>query len=147
MILRTLSAGLPKRLPAEQRSQALDLQGSKEAKHKTKEKAKAEQRTEQLSHQAEKEAVELSSLGGDTPVTKLPEKERKKKNKQKPSKDANGDDLKKPLTAYMLFNNHRRPILKKEHACKSSGVEGSIVLSLPEVSKMIGDEWGKLTED
>jgi len=147
MILRTLSAGLLRRGPAELWSQALDLQGGREAKHKTKEKAKADQRTEHLSHLTEKDVVELSSLGGDTPLVRQPEKEKKKKNKQKPSKDANGDDLKKPLTAYMLFNNHRRPILKKEHICKRSGLDGSIALSLPEVSKMIGDEWGKLTED
>ena len=55
--------------------------------------------------------------------------------------------MKKPLTAYMLFNNHRRPILKKEHTRKDlMGLQG-VELSLPEVSKMIGDEWGKLTED
>ena len=33
-------------------------------------------------------------------------------------KDANGNDLKRPLTAYMLFNNFRRPVLQKDHPGK-----------------------------
>lgn len=43
---------------------------------------------------------------------------KKKKKKTKEEKDKNGDGLKRPLSAYMLFNNHRRPILKKEHQGK-----------------------------
>lgn len=46
----------------------------------------------------------------------------------------------------MLFNNHRRPILKKEHTSKSQDINDK-GLSLPEVSKIIGEEWGKLTDD
>lgn len=74
-------------------------------------------RAEQLGQQYDKDVVELSSLGVESPMAK-PEKEKKKKKKAKELKDANGDDLKKPLTAYMLFNNHRRPILKKEFPSK-----------------------------
>jgi hypothetical protein len=57
-------------------------------------------------------------LGGESHHAK-PEKEKKKKKKALEVKDANGDNLKKPLTAYMLYNNHRRPILKKEFPGKS----------------------------
>lgn len=47
------------------------------------------------------------------------EKEKKKKKKSKEEKQKNGGEgLKRPLSAYMLFNNHRRPILKKEHPGK-----------------------------
>lgn len=46
------------------------------------------------------------------------EKEKKKKKKSKDDKEKKGaEGLKRPLSAYMLFNNHRRPILKKEHPC------------------------------
>lgn len=51
-------------------------------------------------------------------------------------KDANGNELKRPLSAYMLYNNHRRPTLRQEHP----------ELSLPDLSKLIGDEWKKLSE-
>ena len=30
-------------------------------------------------------------------------------------KDINGNEVKRPLTAYMLFNNYRRPMLHSEH--------------------------------
>lgn len=33
-------------------------------------------------------------------------------------KDANGVELKKPLSAYMLYNNYRRPVLRDEHPGK-----------------------------
>jgi len=51
-------------------------------------------------------------------------------------KDANGNELKRPLSAYMLYNNHRRPTLRSEHPD----------LSLPNLSKLIGDEWKRLSE-
>jgi hypothetical protein len=35
-------------------------------------------------------------------------------------RDANGNELKRPLTAYLLYNNFRRPILKAEHVGKLS---------------------------
>jgi len=47
----------------------------------------------------------------------------------------------------MLFNNHRRPILKKEHTSKCISIHDKLDLTLPEVSKIIGDEWNKLTAE
>merc|ERR1712060_953229 len=41
-----------------------------------------------------------------------------------------------PLSAYMLYNNHRRPTLRTEHPD----------LPLPDLSKLIGDEWKRLSE-
>ena len=39
--------------------------------------------------------------------------------KKKANKDANGKDLiKRPLSAYMLYNNYRRPVLRQEHPGK-----------------------------
>lgn len=80
------------------------------------------------------------------PSSKKSEKKDMKKSK-KETKQKNGDGIKKPLTAYMLFNNHRRPIIKSEHQCKTFKWIMTLALSLPEVSKMIGEEWNKLTED
>lgn len=47
------------------------------------------------------------------------------------------DGLKRPLSAYMLYNNYRRPVLRSEHP----------ELQLTDLSKLIGDEWKKLSED
>ncbi len=38
--------------------------------------------------------------------------EKGKEKKKTPMKDINGNEVKRPLTAYMLFNNYRRPILR-----------------------------------
>ncbi len=46
------------------------------------------------------------------------------------------EGIKRPMSAYMFYNNHRRPILTREYP----------ELSLIEVSKLIGEEWGKLSE-
>jgi hypothetical protein len=43
----------------------------------------------------------------------------KDKKQKEPLKDENGNELKRPQTAYMLFNNYRRPILRNEHPGKS----------------------------
>jgi len=63
-------------------------------------------------------------------------KESKKKEKAA-AVDNSGNELKRPLSAYMLYNNHRRPILRAEHPD----------LALPDLSKLIGDEWKKLSEN
>lgn len=55
--------------------------------------------------------------------------------KQKAEKDPNAP--KKPLSAFMLYTNNRRPEIMK----KSSG------LKITEVSSMIGKEWKELTEE
>eukprot|EP00347_Sterkiella_histriomuscorum_P002698 403367152 len=52
----------------------------------------------------------------------------------KKQKDKNAP--KKPLSAFMLYNNFRRPQVKKENP----------QLTLPETSKVIGEEWNKLSE-
>jgi len=61
----------------------------------------------------------------------------KVKHQREVLKDANGNDLKRPLTAYMLFNNFRRPVLQKDHPD----------FSLTDLSKLIGQEWKNLNED
>ena len=48
--------------------------------------------------------------------------EKKEKPKKKTPKDINGNELKRPLSAYMLYNNHRRPVLRQEHPGKSSQI-------------------------
>lgn len=63
-------------------------------------------------------------------------KEQKKDKKRQPLKDENGNDLKRPLSAYMLYNNYRRPVLRAEHS----------ELTLTDLSKLIGEEWKKLNE-
>ena len=81
--------------------------------------------------------------------------EKKEKPKKKTPKDANGNELKRPLSAYMLYNNHRRPVLRQEHPGKyfqdamypSNLSIHLLELSLPDLSKLIGDEWKKLSEN
>lgn len=86
---------------------------AKGAKHKIKEKEKSDQKQDKLSQAAEREGHGSSPVS--TPKNKN-EKEKKKKKKSKDNKDLNGGEiLKRPLSAYMLFNNHRRPTLKREH--------------------------------
>lgn len=88
---------------------------AKGAKHKIKEKEKS---NNSLNQAGEKDHRESASSPISTPKGKG-EKEKKKKKKSKDDKDKNGvETLKRPLSAYMLFNNHRRPILKREHASK-----------------------------
>lgn len=72
---------------------------------------------------AEKEAAQSESKSAKEDGRKSKDKadkgEKTKEKKQKETlKDANGNDLKRPLTAYMLFNNFRRPILQKDHPGK-----------------------------
>lgn len=38
--------------------------------------------------------------------------------KQKVQKDADGNKLKRPMSAYMLYNNYRRPVIRQEHQGK-----------------------------
>ena len=73
---------------------------------------------------------------------------KKQKKERVVLKDANGNDLKRPLTAYMLYNNFRRPILKEEHPGKftRNNLRVFADLSLTDLSKLIGQEWKQLTE-
>lgn len=74
------------------------------------------------------------------------DKETKKKSKKNEAGAKGPDHVKRPLSAYMLYNNHRRPVLKGEHPCKNWRLT-SLVMNLTEVSKLIGEEWQKLSED
>lgn len=90
-----------------------------------------------------------------SPTKAQTKEEKKEKAKKKVVKDANGNELKRPLSAYMLYNNHRRPTLRSEHPGKSIASFTTQVLflectctdlSLPDLSKLIGDEWKRLSE-
>ena len=50
--------------------------------------------------------------------------------------DENGNELKRPLSAYALFCNFRRPTLKAD----------SPELSLADLTKIISTEWGQFNE-
>lgn len=82
------------------------------AKHKSKAHDKEERSKkhgdENGSGKDDKEGRKHSSKGDK-------EKAPKEKKHKEVLKDANGNDLKRPLTAYMLFNNFRRPVLQKDH--------------------------------
>ena len=58
---------------------------------------------------------------------------------KKPKKDPNSP--KKAKSAYILFSNEQRGIIKKE-----SEKEG-IKLNMPQMSKKLGEEWKKLSEE
>lgn len=64
--------------------------------------------------------------GGAGQNQKLDEKKPTKKKATKKGADATQDPskagavLKKPLSAYMLYNNHRRPVLRSEYPSKYS---------------------------
>jgi len=107
------------------------------AKHKSKAADKEEQRNA---------ALEAEPGSG---------KDKKDKKKSQPLKDANGNDLKRPLSAYMLYNNYRRPVLRSEHPGKWPFRNSTpsrtlshltLELSLPDLSKLIGEEWKKLND-
>lgn len=91
------------------------------ARHKIKEKEKAEKRNNGKEYQDHNHGLDN---GKASPVsTKQASKSSKndekiKKKKSKNDKDLNGDGqdkIKKPLSAYMLYNNYRRPTLTNEH--------------------------------
>jgi hypothetical protein len=116
----------------QQQTFAVDSLNSLGAKHKLKEKEKSEKKIEGLSQRTEKDqgkqpdgtlngskASSGSAVDSKNSKGGKDEKDKKKKKKSKDDKDKNGvEGLKRPLSAYMLFNNYRRPILKKEHTSK-----------------------------
>lgn len=113
--------------------------GNGAAKHKVKAADKEDQRQAALVAQASTPSAMTAE-----PIKVSPTKEAGKKTpkdskkKEKPvAVDSTGNELKRPLSAYMLYNNHRRPTLRIEHP----------ELALPDLSKLIGDEWKKLSEN
>lgn len=102
---------------------AVDALLSLGAKHKQKEKEKLEKKQSQNANHGHvlENGDDKSTTGSTSKSSKgsKDEKDKKKKKKSKDEKAKNGTEgLKKPLSAYMLFNNYRRPILKKEHPSK-----------------------------
>ena len=99
---------------------------------------------------AEKDAVKQEKLQEVAEGGKNAEESKKdKKAKKKASKEKNGDGLKRPPSAYMLYNNYRRPVLRQENPSKyypfnqffcmfNQLICGAIELSLPDISRVIG---------
>ena len=67
---------------------------------------------------------------------------------KKKKKEKNETGIKKPLSAFMLFTNHRRPIVRDEYPgkFKTRLTTFAVELKLVELSKIIGAEWQKLSE-
>ncbi len=86
------------------------------AKHKSKE--------------ADKQEAKDRKLKASLPTTAAPKKSKKKK-------VTSDSDIKKPLTAYMIFNNFRRPSLRTENP----------TFTLPDIAKLIGEEWKNLNDE
>lgn len=80
------------------------------AKHKIKEQQKSAETSSQGKASTDHKAASSAKA----------EPAAKDKKHKEPLKDENGNELKRPQTAYMLFNNYRRPILRNEHPGKSS---------------------------
>uniref|UniRef100_A0A7S3FZ13 HMG box domain-containing protein n=2 Tax=Strombidium rassoulzadegani TaxID=1082188 RepID=A0A7S3FZ13_9SPIT len=95
-------------------------------------------------HASEKQTGASSANGKDPSLSKskaLSKKEggetaSKKKTKASKAAAKDGSVVKKPLTAYMLYNNFRRSTLKLEHP------EFSII----DISKVIGAEWNAMPD-
>jgi hypothetical protein len=102
---------VPTRDPRDNILKDLFIDGRKGAKHKHKEKDKAEKK-------AEKERIEGETQGQEDVEGGKKRKKKEKKQKKNKEEKKNGDGLKKPLSAYMLYTTYRRPFLRKEHPCK-----------------------------
>ena len=90
------------------------------AKHKVKAAEKEEQRQAHLSAQAPSptaKTVEPTKVSPTKDAGKKTSKDSTKK-KEKLTGNAAANELKRPLSAYMLYNNHRRPVLRSEHPGK-----------------------------
>lgn len=117
----------------------------KVVKHKTKEKEKSEKKEAKAvaqSHPEEEVKKPDEKKALETP-TKTPTKKEKKE--KKPKKDP---EIKKPLSAYMLYNNFRRPKLREQYPRTSlCSADPFIDISLPDISRLIGEEWKTLAEE
>lgn len=116
------------------------------AKRKSKDADKQQFRNGRLSQSSQ--SGENGEKGGKTSKeAKLEEKKQKAKQK-KVLRDSNGESVKRPLSAYMLYNNFRRPVLQQEHSGKYSHDHKLFLdLALPDLSKLIGEEWKNMTDD
>lgn len=95
------------------------------AKHKIKAAEKAEASQAALVAQASSQPVTAPAEVTKASPTKEANgkktpKDLSKKKEKIVAQDAQGNELKKPLSAYMLYNNHRRPTLRLEHPGKSN---------------------------
>lgn len=81
---------------------------------------KEEQRQASLAAQASSPATATAEPAKVSPTKEAGKKTPKDstKKKEKASGDAAANELKRPLSAYMLYNNHRRPTLRAEHPGK-----------------------------
>jgi hypothetical protein len=83
---------------------------------------------------AEKEAINLDTPKKLSPQSVTEATDKVKKQKKQPLVDQNGNELKRPLSAYMLFANFRRPILKQDHP----------EMQLADLTKVISAEWNEM---
>lgn len=100
------------------------------AKHKAKEEEK----------QAKKESKVAATPAPSAPA-KVSKDKKKKSNPICPNPNLDADPalegIKKPQTAYIIYSTHRRNILSKEHP----------ELPMVELSKLMGAEWTKMTDE
>ena len=89
------------------------------ARHKQKEADKADKRAMSNSGLSGDEANNKGKTGKESGQKAAEDKGKKSKGK-KILRDANGESVKRPLSAYMLLNNFRRPVLQLEHPGKSN---------------------------
>ena len=91
-------------------------------KHKVKAAEKEEQKQAAIVAQASTPSAVTAEPAKVSPTKdagKKTPKESKKKEKAA-AVDNSGNELKRPLSAYMLYNNHRRPTLRAEHPGESN---------------------------
>ena len=98
------------------------------AKHKSKEEEKA---VHKETIAAVKEAAPSSQ------PTKQSEKKTRKAKKPKKNADPELDAIKKPLSAYMIYAQEQSRVIRAE----------SPELKITEISKQVGANWSKLSED
>ena len=91
------------------------------AKHKAKAADKEEQRQASLVAQASSPTATTVEPAKASPTKEAGKKTPKDstKKKEKASGSAPANELKRPLSAFMLYNNFRRPTLRGEHPGKS----------------------------
>lgn len=69
-----------------------------------------------------------------------------KKKRVKKDKEKDPDEPKKPLTAFMLFCNYRRGLMKDTGKSKGKLLKNWIEMTENEKLKIIGEEWGQMSD-